>query len=232
MKINAKFDLGQKIHAIIESKKETKEICELCEGDGHLKILNFELFECPKCFCKGYTMSENYKARYIPNDSYYNFKVEKIVIEIYEDKSEKTVNYYYMDKSSGNIFNEKNCFASIEEAQKECNIRNEKKEFEMKEERSIKELLEYILSVLPEMLGRYSTVEGEKWHKKNSGICDVVGNIYSKGIFNDFEEDKIYKFLYTNLPISRSNYCWPKNELKPRQQWLKEQIAKLEKESQ
>ena len=102
----------------------------MCNGDGEINIPKHGNINCPECNGIGHKTTYIIDLWYIPDNRYYNFVVQKIGMELYNINNKKYNNerswIYYMADSSGNMFNENDCFASIEEAQKECNLRNSK----------------------------------------------------------------------------------------------------------
>ncbi len=127
MDIKTKFKHSDRVQAITHGIKEVKTTCDCCNGSGNIQISNYGENQCPKCYGKGFTTSWEDEKWYVPSD-YYNFVIQKIGMELYNPNNKKYFKsrswIYYMADSSGTMFDEKDCFASIEEAQQECDKRN------------------------------------------------------------------------------------------------------------
>jgi len=128
MNIETKFNHGQRIQAITFGQESYNEKCACCDGVGYFLHNNVK-HTCQANGCyNGYVQKPKNKKWYVPNMPMYNFVIQRIGVEIYNPNNEKYSNnrswVYYMADSSGSMFNEKDCFANKEEAQKECDLRN------------------------------------------------------------------------------------------------------------
>lgn len=133
MEIKTKFNFGQRVQAIVLRFEQYKEICPICEGEGHFLYKN-RIIDCqePGCWGEGYITKTKSKQWYVPKDEkseWSNFVIQKIVVELYDPNNKKLSGnksrICYAFDSSGTMWDENDCFASIEEAQKECDIRNQ-----------------------------------------------------------------------------------------------------------
>lgn len=128
MKIETKFDIGDKIIEILSTTFTKRESCPVCNGTGNIFIKNYGEQCCPKCYGKGYEQIYGQEAWRIADadDNYgefYSRPIGRIEIKI-EGKRSPNIEVYYMRKNTGNKVNENNCFQTKEEAQKECDKRN------------------------------------------------------------------------------------------------------------
>lgn len=129
MEIITKFNLNQKVYPICNYQKEVVTTCPTCDGIGEVTIADKE-YICPECYGSGTkTFVEPQKWQVINE---YIGKIGKVAVELYVERYQKR-NYEdqirYMLKStgvgSGTLWNEDDLFATIEEAQAECERRNE-----------------------------------------------------------------------------------------------------------
>lgn len=132
MDIKTKFDFGQRVWGILKGTEEYRETCKLCKGNGRINITPERTISCPDCYGHGFNTKWKEKAWFIPSDDYYCFVIQKIAVELYNPNNKSASKnrswIYYMAASSGTMFDENNLFSSIEEAQLECDKRNNKKD--------------------------------------------------------------------------------------------------------
>ncbi|MCE5220187.1 MAG: hypothetical protein LLF98_02670 [Clostridium sp.] len=122
MDIKTKLSIGDKIIVIWSNTNTIHETCLVCNGQKRVSLSNKE-YECPECYGNGY--SERYEpecwriaeSEWTPKRS----KVKRIEVDI--KKNEIDIKYFPWGES-GNYFYEKDCFATVEEAQTECDKRN------------------------------------------------------------------------------------------------------------
>jgi hypothetical protein len=139
MKLETKYDLNQKVW-LIRLQKERKFIeCTACYGSGKVTLGDDKSRTCPVC----YGNRGNY--RYLDNKwqlisemtiGQIQHKIENIksdglfdnIGEYKEGNTKEEIKYmaYETGVGSGTLYDEENLFPSIEEAEKECEIRNEK----------------------------------------------------------------------------------------------------------
>ncbi len=123
MKYETKFNLGDQVY-IISSVYSTRKVrCLTCESTGKVTIA-CEQFTCPKC--KGACTQEVYAGhKYVVYDQ---GKIGSIRIEqrgTYGNTPSYTeITYMLTPSGTGTIYEEKNVFASRDEAQKACEERN------------------------------------------------------------------------------------------------------------
>jgi hypothetical protein len=61
-----------------------------------------------------------------------------------------------------------------------------------------------------------------------AGLCQWAANLYVHGVISRPERIALEDFFVGNRPESAYKaYWWPKGEMEPRIEWLKEQIKKL-----
>ena len=129
MDIKTKFNFGQRIQHINRGNQQVNIVCPLCHGKKEVQVVSSdEYVTCPKCYGDGYKTEYKPTMWYVPEDSYSNFVIQHIGINLHNPNNkkwnEKRNWIYYMNDSSGTMYDEKDCFASIEEAQAECDRRN------------------------------------------------------------------------------------------------------------
>jgi hypothetical protein len=123
MNIKTKYNLGQFVVTIMHCGSEKYVECKLCNATGRV-LINSEYRTCPDCYgrCGNKEwVSEEWRIVQYSH-------IGKISIEKYGDKT-KNRTYYMINSTgigSGTCWYEKDVFLSNEEAQKECNKRNEK----------------------------------------------------------------------------------------------------------
>lgn len=131
MNIKTRFDLGQKVWLIVNASRNMKPNCSFCDGVGKVFIegagKKVVSQKCPECYGHGYI------SKYSPEEWKPEFEstIGKIDIEYYDqrEKRKNSINYmlYYSGVGSGSVLKEENLFASLEEAQAECDKRNKVK---------------------------------------------------------------------------------------------------------
>ena len=129
MEIKTKFNFGQRIQHITRGSQQVSIICPLCHGNKEVQVVGSdEYMSCPKCYGEGYKIEYKPTMWYVPEDPHFNFVIQHIGINLYNPNNKKWDNernwIYYMPASSETMCDEKDCFASIEEAQAECDKRN------------------------------------------------------------------------------------------------------------
>lgn len=115
MEIKTKFNVGDKVFVI--DKNRITMVCPECQGIGELKF-NEITYYCKECNGKGKVQSDDLK--WVIRE-----KVKEITkIDTHSDRGGTDI--YYKDNGfySDFIGEEKNCFATKEQAQAECDKRN------------------------------------------------------------------------------------------------------------
>ncbi len=128
MKITTKYDLKDFVYPIKQGGYDEFINCETCEGKGIINVNNTKkTILCPVCW--GHRGHKKWKADkwYVCKESY--GQIGKVVVEIYDKKyHDGKKEYKYMLDStgvgSGTLWYEDRLFASVEDAQAECNRKN------------------------------------------------------------------------------------------------------------
>lgn len=116
MEIKTKFNVGDKVWVINEINGYEK--CPKCRGNGKVLVGNIDYY-CKECYGEGKVLAQTVKWRANENSNTIT------QIRIFTDEGGTDVAYY-----DGNIIvsdylgAEKNCFATKEQAQAECDKRN------------------------------------------------------------------------------------------------------------
>lgn len=113
MEIKTQFNVGDVVYHIYSEYQE--QTCKICEGKKTVRIKDME-FGCPHCIGLGTTKDK---------------EVWEVVgeLRIYEMRIwslEYPIEIRYYDNKQNEMAYEENCFATKEEAQKECDKRNGK----------------------------------------------------------------------------------------------------------
>ena len=77
--------MNQTVHAIVLGQKQIRHTCNVCSGTGNISVPNFGMTNCPNCYGRCYIETSEPEKWYIPNDSYYHFKVRKIGVDARRD---------------------------------------------------------------------------------------------------------------------------------------------------
>jgi RecJ-like exonuclease len=131
MNIKTKFSLGDRVFIIQKYNKEEWVPCESCKGKGGV-IVEDNYFQCTDCRGSGG------KTHWLPDKwkvSYKNTKIGKIAVEKYsEEYYEQNPQYRKLEVrymvtatgiGSGTVWYELDVFKTLQEAEAECNRRNE-----------------------------------------------------------------------------------------------------------
>lgn len=117
MEIRTKFNVKDKLYVIGINKQE--EECKICNGIGRV-LIKHKSFSCPDCNGKGRQYTGKHWEIYM-SETY----PRKIYIEIEEGEKPK-ISYVFRWSDIPSYIDEKDCFKTKEEAQKECDRRNGK----------------------------------------------------------------------------------------------------------
>ena len=128
MEITTKYNFNDFVYPIRKSMISKKVNCEMCDGDGFLKIQGkVETIGCPTCYGCGGSM-ERLPDRWEIKTEETGF-IHKIDVEIYSsdhpDKESRTK--YMLDSTgvgSGTLHPENSLWLSKKEAQAECDRLN------------------------------------------------------------------------------------------------------------
>ena len=132
MQIKTKYNLGEQVYPIRLGRHSEHIKCKICEGKGEVTINNTEkIISCPECYGQGgRTVWLNDKWGVCVGSIGY---IGKISVEIYDKAYEEGKREYrYMLDSTGvgggTLWKEDMLFTTKEEAEKECEIRNNSSE--------------------------------------------------------------------------------------------------------
>jgi hypothetical protein len=125
MIITTKFDLGQTVWALWNTRAERLVNCECCGNTGKVNITGKD-YVCPQCHGAGQHKVYDGDRWYVQTSG----RVGKVEPELYEHEDESShknrVNYM-LDSTgvgSGTVWREDNLAASHDEAKAECDRRN------------------------------------------------------------------------------------------------------------
>lgn len=135
MDIKTKFNLGDRIFIIHESYQDKEIKCTTCKGSSFVQISNTNRkIQCSDCF--NGIVRKRLPIKYHIINNGLPLKIGKITVEKYRETylnkkntSNKNKIYYMCDETgvgSGTCWNEDICFKTKEEAQLECDKRNDK----------------------------------------------------------------------------------------------------------
>ena len=132
MDIKTKFNIGDNFVEIAVTTHIARIDCETCEGKGYI-FLNQEVkADCLVCYGNGYSeVHGNEEWRPLvdeKNHDFYKRPIGAILIEVHG--VDPKISIRYMRKNTGSYVDDRNCFADIEKAQAECDLRNREKERE------------------------------------------------------------------------------------------------------
>lgn len=127
MKIETKYNLGDHVYPIVRSGYNGFKICETCNGNGSVTINKTEkTISCPDCYGRG-GAEQWIEERWMVDYNSFGM-IGKFSVEMYQKKYKREDRIWYMLDStgvgSGANWEEKNVFKSIEEANDECDRRN------------------------------------------------------------------------------------------------------------
>ena len=126
MEIKTKFNIGDNFVEIAATTHVARIYCETCEGKGYIFLSREDKADCLVCYGNGYSeVYGNNEWRPLvdeKNHDFYKRPIGAILIEVYGACSKISIRY--MRKNTGTYVEERNCFAGIEEAQVECDLRN------------------------------------------------------------------------------------------------------------
>lgn len=125
MKIKTKFDLGDNVFPIDEVIEEKQVKCFECSGRGYYETDTEKVSRCEYCYGRGASKGRGEREWRIDEDSY-GF-IGKISTEVYQKGYGESKCRYMLNSTgigSGRIWDEKDLFKTIEEAQMECDKRN------------------------------------------------------------------------------------------------------------
>lgn len=120
MKIKTKYNLGQDVYTIIHLNKQIKEKCPVCNGTGHV-TLNGNQYQCPECYGQGIKVEWTSSGWTVDQSS----QIGRIDVSVKDDVYKESYMLKYSGIDSGTIWDVGDLFSTREEAEKECEKRNE-----------------------------------------------------------------------------------------------------------
>lgn len=143
MKLETKFNLGDKVYIIGSYAKKIVKKCNICQGTKKI-LIKGESINCSKCNWEGNLISYELPKWNIINESPYTIgKITQTAWKYSTDRREDGEEYMCLETgiNGGTLWRPQNMFLTIAEAQSECNKRNKltKKKNLTKENTKIKE---------------------------------------------------------------------------------------------
>jgi len=128
MEIKTNFNLDQEVFRIMNTPKKVTKTCPLCKGMSRVKLEGTDRqVKCPDCSYDG-MISYWEKTKWIPLGPSFIGRIGIVrYSKSFSDHKDET--QYMLDDTgigSGSLWNEEDLFATREEAEKECELRNEK----------------------------------------------------------------------------------------------------------
>ena len=127
MQITTKFNLGQTVYPIRSCPKQVVTTCSTCGGSGRVTIVN-KGYKCPECYGTG-TKTHTEPQKWQVVDTAIS-KIGSVSVELYtkyHQKINENQIRYMLEATGvggGTLWNEDDLFATLEEAQAECDRRN------------------------------------------------------------------------------------------------------------
>ena len=123
MEIKTKFNIGDTVYPIFESMEHVFKTCETCGGGSMVQINNTDRFiNCPDCDSGGVGVWVN--GGWVVRDN--PCAIRGIETRHYSEKDSVVCVLDSITISVGYHFVEQDLFSTEEEAQKECELRNNK----------------------------------------------------------------------------------------------------------
>ena len=133
MQIQTKFSLGQKVYPVVCDSETIKQDCPLCNGTGYVGIAGANrTITCPDCCGRGYNIKQAKTQWHILKG---NTKIGEVRVNVHytcnnaddlvKEKEEQYM-LYCSGVGSGTLWS-KDLYATEEQAQKECDKRNNAK---------------------------------------------------------------------------------------------------------
>jgi len=137
MKIDTKFEIGQNVFPIVKKNKREDYICPACSGKGVVKLEDGLFYDCPKCEAVG-RLRNPVPSKWYPladflEEEIFIRKMYFEVISTKEDCVKVSKLVYHINIASQynrlEFYDNKNLiYATLEEAQFECDERNKENE--------------------------------------------------------------------------------------------------------
>lgn len=108
MKINTKYEMGQKVYRVVERFRriENVQTCDICFGTGSINYKGYEC-QCPKCLGKGNIVLNSEEV------SFRKVYEPKEITSVRVTVSDKDTNIRY--RVDGEVVPEKELFLTMEE---------------------------------------------------------------------------------------------------------------------
>ena len=124
MKLESKYDIGQKIWIVRRFAKQINKECGFCSGSGRAIGADLTGYTCPVCIGRGYNKDyEKIRYNVLLIGTIGLVRIERREAEGYS-KQEVQYMCYQTGIGSGSVYNEDDCFTSEREANKEAERRN------------------------------------------------------------------------------------------------------------
>ena len=120
MKLESRFEMGQVVYYISRGRKKMEVECGFCGGAGRIDGLDGQESSCPKCHRRGYNI-EYQKLAWNVRDPH--FTIGQIRVQAGHNPEERYM-CHETGIGSGTLYDGDNMFATREEAQAECDLRN------------------------------------------------------------------------------------------------------------
>lgn len=127
MEIKTKFNLGEVVYPIRNYRREVTTVCSTCDGIGEVTLAG-KGYRCPECSGSG-SMTYFEPVGWRPIEEFAS-AIGKVSVEMYanqyHENNEDRIRYMLKATGvgSGNMWSEDDLFASMAEAQEECDRRN------------------------------------------------------------------------------------------------------------
>lgn len=127
MKITTKHNLKDFVYPISQGGYYSEFIsCKTCEGKGTISVNNTEkIIRCPDCCGSGGHKEWKADKWYVCKESY--GQIGRVIVEIYDEKyydGKKEYKYMLDSTGIGTLWAEDSLFASVGDAQAECDKKN------------------------------------------------------------------------------------------------------------
>ena len=124
MELTTKFNLGQTVYPINCYSEKIIETCAVCNGSKNITLVDDESYRCPKCYGNGNLTSYGANIYHVGEAT----MIGKVDVEKYfkPNKGDDRIKYmlYSTGIGSGTLWDEKDIFATEEDASAECEKRN------------------------------------------------------------------------------------------------------------
>jgi len=127
MQLDTKFNLGDIVVPIRQRYETVGDPCPECEGTGRAALLKGGTVRCPNRECRSGLIHHTAIRPWKPSTDFTS-AIGKVDAERYADARQGTSRTTYMIEAtgvgSGTLWSEADLFATVEDAQAECDRRN------------------------------------------------------------------------------------------------------------